>query len=216
MPKGLKVTLKVFVIVITIIVFLMLASLLAFNITYTKSTVNGLSMYPTLNRDISSGSDRVFINRFEDGNVGDIVVAKVKDEENWDHTIEGDYVIKRFIAKAGDKVKIVNPRLNYYELLVNNEVFYTKEIEGLVPTYENFNYYVNMHKAEEGRVEDGALVLFKGEIFLMGDNWETSYDCATAGPISASSLVGRVDIIVPASQNLVWGAIKGIFKMWFN
>ena len=50
----------------------------------------------------------------------------------------------------------------------------------------------------------------------MGDNWLSSYDSTTVGPLSKSSLVGRVDIVVPQSENLIWGTIKGVAKTVFG
>lgn len=196
--------------IFSVLLIIFLSCILAFNITYTRSAVKGRSMYPAFNDGAV-----VFINGFEKGEVGDVVVADIKDEENWDHTLEGRYIVKRLIAVAGDKVKIVCPEIGQYELYVNNQLIYTRDEGGLLSTYSNFVAYVNNHKTDTTRIEDGAIIVKDGEVFLLGDNWEVSYDSATVGPIHKKNLVGRVDIVVPAGHNVFWGAIKGVWNNWF-
>lgn len=197
--------------VVSCLLIIFLSLVLAFNITYTKSIVSGDSMATTF-----FDHDRVFINKFEKGKVGDIVVADIKNEENWDHTLEGRYIVKRLVATAGDRVKIVCVEIGKYELYVNGELVYTKNAGGLLSTYSNFSAYVANNQLDTSRIDNGAIIVKQGEVFLLGDNWEVSYDSATVGPISESSLVGRVDIIVPKTDNIFWGAIKGVWHNWFG
>lgn len=196
--------------IISILLIAFLSSMLAFNITYTKSEVKGNSMCPTF-----YDGDRVFINKFQKGKVGDIVVADIENEENWDHTLEGRYIVKRLVAKEGDTVKITEED-GIYKLIVNDNVVETKTAGAKLSSYINFVLYVNEHMHDESRINNGAVVVKAGEIFLLGDNWEVSYDSSSVGPIHESCLVGRVDIIVSGDQNIFWGAIKGVWKNWFD
>lgn len=212
--KGHKV-LKRSITILVIIVFFVLLLVTMFNVVYIGSEVNGYSMYPTLNSKIGNSKDKVFINRFEKGSRGDIVVANIKDEPNWDHTLEGEYIIKRLIGVSGDRIKIVQNVQEYY-VYINGEICYTKIYYGSVPSYSSFQSYVEENRANTERItEDGEIIVQDGEIFLMGDNWLSSYDSFRVGPLHKSSLVGRVDIVVENGDNVVWGITKGIFKMIF-
>lgn len=209
--KPLKITL----ITITSIALFFLLLALAFNIVYIKTKVSGLSMYPTLNSSGETLQDRIYINRFDDGKTNDIVVAYIADEKQWLNLKNEDYVVKRLIGKGGDKIKLVKTGEFTYEVLVNGKALYSTQTTLTVNSYYNFLQYVELNKLDPTRIEDGAVVVKPGEVFIMGDNWEASYDCASCGPISKDCIVGRVDIIVPKTQNIVWGTIKGLFKMWF-
>ena len=216
MENKKKKGIKVFLVVALVAISFLMIIITSFNIVYFNSKVNGLSMYPTLNNNLVAGKDVVFINRFSKGGKGDIVVANIKKEENWDHTLEGQYIIKRMIGKSGDRIKIVKDGEEAYNVLVNGEIVYTKSYTGSVPTFVSFENYVNENILDTERITaDGEIVVLKDEIFLMGDNWLTSYDSFTVGPLHKSSLVGRVDIIVKGGNNIVWGAVKGVFKMIF-
>lgn len=207
--KG-KIWLKVISIIVVAIICIFLTSLLIFNIFYIKSNVSGKSMYPTLDN-----TDRVFTNRFRKVKKGEIVVANIKDEENWTNKEDGDYVIKTLIATEGDTVKIEQLDTFHYQLLVNDKVIETKEIMVSVNSYYMFTSYVAENILNTNRIENGAIKVLKDEVFIVGDNWEVSYDCFSCGPIDRDSIVGSVDIIVPKNENIVFGAIKGLFKHWF-
>lgn len=207
--KG-KIWLKVISIIVISIVCIALTSLLAFNIVYIKSKVSGNSMLPTLNP-----TDRIFINRYNEGKNGDIVVANISNETNWINKEDGDYVIKTLIATAGDTVKMVKIDNFNYELLVNDKVICKKELTVSINSYYHFISYVSENISNTDRIENGAIKVLDGEVFIIGDNWEVSYDCFSCGPISKESIVGKVDIVVSKQNNLVLGAIKGIFKLWF-
>ena len=207
--KG-KLWLKVTSIIVVSIICIFLTCLLIFNLVYIKSNVSGKSMYPTLNT-----GDRIFTNRFKKSNKGDIVVADIKNEENWQNKEDGNYVVKTLIATAGDTVKIVKVDTFNYQLLVNGEVLDIKEITVSVNSYYFFSTYVNDNISNTERIEDGAIKVLEGEVFIVGDNWELSYDCFSCGPISKDCIVGSVDIVVPKGKNLIFGAIKGLFELWF-
>jgi len=205
-----KLWLKIVSIIVVSIICIFLTGLLVFNIYYIKSNVSGKSMYPTLN-----STDRIFTNRFSKAKKGDIVVADIENEENWTNKEDGNYVVKTLIATAGDTIKIEPVDTFHYQLLVNDKVIYTKELMVSVNSYYMFTSYVAENMFNTERIVDGAIKVLDGEVFIAGDNWEVSYDCFSCGPISEDSIIGRVDIVVPKNQNLVFGAIKGLFKLWF-
>ena len=116
-----KVWLKVILIIVVSIICISLASLFSFNLVYIKSDVYGRSMIPTLN-----STDRIFTNRYNKGTNGDVVVANISKEDNWQNKEEGDYVVKTLLAKAGDKVKIIKVDDFNYELYVNDNLIEKK------------------------------------------------------------------------------------------
>lgn len=197
------------IVAISLTAFLLTIALI-FNIVYIKTKVSGNSMYPTLFE-----ADRIYINQYELGKRGDIVVCNIKNEANWTENKRGDYVIKRLIAKEGDRVRIEKTDNLTYSLIVNDSIIETKVLSTEFNSYNNFVNFIKENKDNQELIENGNIVIGIGQIFIMGDNWEDSYDCSACGPISVYSLVGRVDIVVPESQNIVWGTINGIFKMWF-
>lgn len=209
MKKGKKVFMTS-LIIISVVIIVFLSLVLTFNIVYTKSVVKGSSMESTF-----FDGDRVYINKYEKGNKGDIVVVGTHDLQNWNHMLEGRYIVKRLIATAGDTVSIKNVESGVYEVLVNNQLVMKKHIDGIAPSYVNFVDYVNRNIEDTTRIQDGNVIVKDGEVFLLGDNWQISYDSTTVGPVSATAMIGRVDIIVPSNQNIFWGTIKGVFKMWF-
>ena len=214
MEKGKKKAIKISSTILVVFLLLSLTCVLIFNAVYIKSKVVGLSMYPTLNSE-KKASDRVFINKYEKGTRGDIVVADIREQSNWDHTLEGDYVVKRLVAVEGDKIQILKLGSTQYELRVNDKVLYTKEYADTPTSYLCFVSYVSAHLGEEDRIQNNAVIIKQNEIFLMGDNWNSSYDSTSCGPLTESSLVGRVDISVPKNEFLLFGIIKGIFKQIF-
>lgn len=214
MDKKVKKTLSISITIICIIAFLVLACVATFKIVYITTTVHGVSMYPTLNSNSSIDGDNICINKFEKGKVGDIIVVNVTKEPNWDHSLEGDYVIKRLIGQSGDRIKIEQNGTTY-NLLVNGEVLYTKEYDFTPSTYQNYMTYLSNNVSNGDLVENDEIIVSEGKVFIAGDNWLNTYDCFDAGCVSKSSIVGRVDVIVPSNKNFTWGIIKGIIKNIF-
>lgn len=201
---------KILTVTIVSIVCVFFTSLIIFNIFYIKSNVNGKSMETVL-----YSGDKIFTNRYAHTKKGDIVVANIKNEDNWTNKEDGDYVVKTLIATEGDTVKIEQIDTFKYQLIVNNEIVATKEIFVGLNSYYFFTQYVLENFQNETRIENGAIKVLENEVFIIGENWEVSYDCFSCGPINKNSIIGKVDIVVPKSNNLFFGAIKGLFKLWF-
>ena len=180
-----------------------------------RTYVNGSSMSPTLNTTYNQTKKRdiVYINRFAKCEIGDIVILDVRNVVGF-----GDYAIKRLIAKEGDVVNIeINASNNTYDLTVNKQLVYSKPYQAGLSTYVSFNAYVLNHQQDNSRISrDGenkiqGIIIKRGEIFVLGDNWEGSKDSATVGPFSAKTLVGKVKIIVKPNQNEFLTVLKRIF-----
>ena len=200
-----------------VIVFFAIISIIigGFFIVYTRTYVKGLSMYPTLNTEYSQSSkkDIVYINKFNNGDVGDIVVLDLRK-----HASFGNYSVKRLIAKEGDIVNIViDIDNNKYDLLVNEKLIYSKQYQGFeCNTYSCFESYVNNHLDDSTRISKNAddingIIVKKGEVFVLGDNWEHSKDSSLVGPLDKNLIVGRVDIVVKPGQNEFLAILKRIF-----
>ena len=215
LPCGRLIFFKV-VMAITIFFALICTIVAGFFVVYIRVPVNGTSMLPTLNiyLEETGGNDIVYINRFNKGKVGDIVVLDLRDNANF-----GDYPIKRLVATEGDVVNIeFDNTAQQYNLVVNQNIIYSKAYKTFgYNTYTAFQQYVNLHKHDKTRIaqdEHGNIkgVNIKiGEIFVLGDNWDVSKDSSLVGPISKKAIVGRVDIVATPKQNEILSVLKGIF-----
>lgn len=202
------------IITIIIIPFALFWSLIAgFNVLYTRAPVNGLSMYPTLNNQLSSTNkhDVVYISNFAKYYKNDIVVMDLRNHPDF-----GNFTIKRLIATAGDVVSITKES-NYYALKVNNQLIYTRALDDGENTYISFNnHYIEEHKYQTSRVvkldtgEYGVKVN-QGEVFVLGDNWNISKDSAIVGPINEKTILGKVSFVIRAGQNEFISILKQIF-----
>ena len=203
------------VITAVIIFFAILSTFVAgFNVVYIRTCVKGDSMLPTLNQQYQTSNKRdiVYINRFNTGKAGDIVVLDLRKYSNF-----GDYAIKRIIAVAGDVVNI-NFDGDNYNLMVNNETIDSRPDKILgYNTYSSFMQYIQNHKHDKSRIsfdehdQPNGVIVKSGEVYVLGDNWDVSKDSSLIGPISKKCIVGRVDIIVKPSENELWAILKGIF-----
>ena len=201
------------VITIVIIPFALFWTLLAgFNVLYTRAPVSGLSMYPTLNRELSTTNkhDVIYINNFGKFHKNDIVVMDLRDNPDF-----GDFIIKRLVATAGDVVSITIED-NHYALKVNTQLIYTKSFKEGLDTYLAFINYIKEHMYQSSRIvklanEEYGVKVNDDEVFVLGDNWNVSKDSATVGPLKKKTIIGKVGFIVPAGQNEFISIVKQIF-----
>lgn len=194
------------------ITFLICCTFVAiFSFIYIKTTVEGPSMFPSLNAScdyqggmlVEGERDIVYINRFVDCNYGDIIVVK-----NPQDAIEEKHVIKRLIAKGGDKVAVVesNDTFKIAVIKKDSEAIEILEEEYLIDisinSYSNLKY-TNLKNREEIKTKSIETIYGKvdfieipeGQIFYLGDNRANSLDCFDYGSVSHDKYVGRVDII---------------------
>lgn len=207
------------------ITFLICCAFVAvFSFIYICTPVNGASMQPTINaqckylgeKEISGNKpDSVYINRFATPTYGDIIVVN-KQSHN------GEYIIKRLIAKGGDKIAIEPIGSGYKILLIKKDTNIIEELQenylakdtSLKTIYSKFKAYrePNIEKDYLGNEDKFETITYNGqdchflkidedEIFYLGDNRSNSTDCSEYGAYKKSKCVGRVDIIVKGSEN---------------
>lgn len=191
-----------------------------FKATHYISNVEGLSMQPTFNSGISSqdeSEDFVYVNTTNKGTNGDIVVIKEKPQDK-------DSIIKRLIAKGGDKVSIYVTEDGFFHVSISyagtnefvvlqedyiksyyewkNQGFYTqtKTDNGII--YENtfYSHYINSGSGYNMNVKQIDGIYFY-EVpadcyFCLGDNRAISSDSRERGVFTKSQIKGVAEIIV--------------------
>lgn len=209
--------------IIIIIVALFALVNIVFNFVYIKTNVKGFSMLPTLNANVLSedqNGDKVYINPYRNYTNGDIVVAEV----SW---WKRGYIIKRLVGMPGDEIQIKEEETQYV-LLVNDEVFYTKDklnsttnvIDDNVRFYyEDYLSFINNPLNSDHIIVNAAgercIKLGEDEYFLMGDNWASSTDCIVHGPVNKSAILGKVEIIIHYGENEFRAMLKNMWEILF-
>ena len=102
-------------------------------------------------------------------------IPKVSEESSSDYTC----VIKRVIGIEGDKIEIRHVSVSQAQLLRNGRIV------------NDFPMNPTMFVATGG-VKEGSWTVGKGELFVLGDNRNNSYDSEDYGPIQESWLMGKV------------------------
>lgn len=163
--NGARTVLRIIVIVVAILL------IMHYKFNTDVVIVSGNSMTPTI-----KDTDMLFVKKDDtlSINVGDVVFAKV----------DGKRVVKRVVAEPGDdlSVKITKTKTGktaYFDgILVEEE----KETRTLVINgietdmiIKNLDY-------------DGGYTLKKDEYFLVGDNYEESYDSRDYGAVTAENI----------------------------
>lgn len=129
--------------------------------------VDGLSMYPTLDNN-----DVLILWKTKNVDYGDVVVVKN----------EGQLLVKRVIAKNGDKIEVSGAQVRVNDSLIK----------------EAYAYYDD----SENSLSDISCDVPEQSVFVMGDNRKESYDSRKIGPISCDLIVGRVLVDVTAWTGL--------------
>ena len=172
-------------------------------------------MQPTLNSTVESEDikgDIAYVNKFKEYQVNDIVVAEVK----W-HKLGP--IIKRVIAKENDTIEI-KPNGDNYQVIVNDKILIKKPINSLNSiVYTNYLKFIsnNILGVDVSKnIKDNKIILNKGEVFLMGDNWGVSSDCMQHGVVKTSEVLGKVDFVVPYKQNKYSYIFKNVLLALFS
>lgn len=136
---------------------------LTFNLFIGFTSVNGLSMYPTLEH-----KDFLVMNKITKNAIhsGDIVVFDTTPESKYKDKI---YYIKRVIATEGDHIVIKDGKV-----IVNDVELKEKYTDGSVT---------------EGDID---IVIPQGKYFVLGDNRDGSSDSRVFGLVSHENIVGKV------------------------
>lgn len=136
---------------------------LIFNLLLGFTSVNGLSMYPTL-----ENKDFLIMNKVSKNNIdnGDIIVFDTTPNAKYKDKI---YYIKRVIATEGDHLVIKDGKVILNDIELKED--YT---DGSVT---------------EGNID---IVIPKGKYFVLGDNRDGSSDSRVFGLVSHENIVGKV------------------------
>lgn len=200
-------TLKVIALVITFVCVISMFISGIF-VVYSRTYVNGMSMLPTYNNEYNQTGKRdiIYINKFANIKRQDVIVLDERQNPNFK-----GYIVKRLVAIEGDVVNMEFDATNMqYNLIVNGKIidFRAYKIGGY-QTYDNFTSYLNNVDASK-KTEQG-LIIGKGEVFVLGDNWDNSKDSSLVGALKSKDVVGRVDFSISPSQNELLCVLKGIF-----
>lgn len=164
-------------IVLLVIVLAIATALLLKYFVLDTFTVDGISMYPTLDGgnganldDDENNGETLFLNKLAKIKRGDIVVF-VPGKGNF----AGRTLVKRVIAIGGDHVQIKD-----------NAVYLNGQL--LVEDYIN---------DQEPAIYDQDLDFYveEGNVFCMGDNRNHSSDCRVFGQVSLDTVVGKCFLI---------------------
>lgn len=163
-------------IVLLVVVLAVASALLVKYYVVATFTVDGISMYPTLDGGggAHSDSDRnngetLYLNKLAKINRGDIVVFAPDSG-----IFEGRTLVKRVIAVGGDHV-VISENVVYLNGKQLDESYVNKDELAM---YDDLDVYV----------EDGY-------VFCMGDNRNHSTDCREFGQISLDCVVGKCFLI---------------------
>lgn len=180
------------------------------NILLLPMSVEGASMYPTLNEEYTVtgnkyANDVVYLWRTCNVEYKDIVVF---DASTYTNTPSQVYYIKRVIATAGDKlqfrrIETANESILAYILIKNGET--------LNETYINTTMqYTSLGVTPKIVLEETEFIIPEGHVFVMGDNRNNSKDSREFGTISLEHIVGKVIIHLPYGQTIFHGISKSI------
>lgn len=164
-------------IVLFVVVLAIAAALLVKYYVIDTFTVDGISMYPTLDGGNGANSDSdenngetLFLNKLAKVKRGDIVVF-VPDKGSF----AGRTLVKRVIAVGGDHVQIKDNAVYLNGTLLEETYINTQE-----PVFyeQELDFYVE-----------------EGNIFCMGDNRNHSSDCRVFGQVSLDTVIGKCFLI---------------------
>lgn len=209
------------IVVFSLLILVMLYAIFCFVFPSTK--VVGVSMKPTLNNyfELEDGKDdayyeespyqdKIYVNRFDKGGVGDVIVLNK----------EGKNVVKRIIAKSNQKLRLQKDGEYYYfyrgTKQDNGEWSFEKLEEEYINDRSamNISYYtkfLSTYQSEEITIQDGC-------VFVLGDNRGHSYDCASYDYkiYTKDTIVGKVAIKLDNEDNIfswLWRNFWGLFGL---
>ncbi len=176
--------------------------------------VLGVSMKPTLNKNLAEGmsneeysrsiyQDMVIISKFDKGDVGDIVVVQKN----------GSYIVKRLIAKGGQKVTLKKVAgTNLYEYYVDGVRLSEPYIAENYLEMGDIYFLTFRTIATEKGTEEASLTVPEGQIFVLGDNRGVSEDSHIYGCLDEENIFGKAVVYYSYDTNFFKYVFDLIFK----
>ena len=149
--------------------------------------VDGSSMYPTLQGgkdNVYTDGDKVVVNKYKTPDVGDIVVVHPEGQST---------MIKRVVATAGDRVKVVGGVL--YVNGAKADTSYLSDKNKLM--YASY---------PDTLLDMAEFTVKQGHIWVLGDNRLVSHDSRDPkiGQVSLDDVLGTVFLIITEDNKLKW------------
>ena len=149
--------------------------------------VDGSSMYPTLQGgkdNVYTDGDKVVVNKYKTPDVGDIVVVHPEGQST---------MIKRVVATAGDRVKVIGGVL--YVNGVKSDTSYLSDKNKLM--YASY---------PDTLLDMAEFTVKEGHVWVLGDNRLVSHDSRdpAIGQISPDDVLGTVFLIITEDNKLKW------------
>ena len=149
--------------------------------------VDGSSMYPTLQGgkdNVYTDGDKVVVNKYKTPDVGDIVVVHPEGQST---------MIKRVVATAGDRVKVVGGVL--YVNGAKADTSYLSDKNKLM--YASY---------PDTLLDMAEFTVKEGHVWVLGDNRLVSHDSRDPkiGQVSLDEVLGTVFLIITEDKKLNW------------
>lgn len=149
--------------------------------------VDGSSMYPTLyggKDNVYTDGDKVVVNKYKTPQKGDIVVIHPEGQST---------MIKRVVATAGDRVKVVGGVL--YVNGAKADTSYLSDKNKLM--YASY---------PDTLLDMAEFTVKQGHIWVLGDNRLVSHDSRDPkiGQVSLDEVLGTVFLIITEDKKLNW------------
>ncbi len=201
------------IVVFSALILVMLYAIFCFVFPNTK--VVGVSMKPTLNNyeelidgrddsyyEESEFQDTIYVNRFNKGGVGDVVVL----------TKDGKNVVKRIIATSNQTLTLKKEADGYYYFYRDGDKLNEEYIKDRTAMNESF--YIQFMAV----YHNSTITIQDGCVFVLGDNRGFSYDCADYDYkiYTRDNIVGKVTIQLDKDDNIfswLWRSFWGLFGL---
>lgn len=182
------------------------------NIILMPMSIEGSSMYPTLNQEYTTtgnnyANDVVYLKKTNNVQHKDIIVFNSTPYTNA-QSENPTYFIKRVIATSGDTLQFVKisenttTKLATYQVLKNGVV--------LEEDYTSEEIIYNTTNTPSLVSSEAIITIPAGYVFVMGDNRNNSKDSRDLGMIKTDDIVGKVVIHIPFGSSIITGLIKSI------